>query len=201
MRKKGLFMLAFMAVAMIASAQYSTLEIGDKAPYTTYKMENTNGKMYSFDDVKKENGTLVIFSCNTCPFVLAWENRYPKVAELAKENKVGMILVNSNHMKRDGDDSMEAMKKHAAEHQYKWPYVVDENSKLANAYGAMTTPHVFLFDKNDKLVYIGAIDDNYKDASAVKDFYLKDALVSLAAGKDIAENVTRATGCSIKRMQ
>jgi len=199
MRKKGLFMLAFMAVALIASAQYSTLEIGDKAPYTTYKMENTDGKMFSFDDIKKDNGTLVIFSCNTCPFVLAWENRYPKVAELAKDNKVGLMLVNSNQMKRDGDDSMEAMKKHASDHNYNWPYLVDVDSKLANAYGAMTTPHVFLFDKNDKLVYIGAIDDNFKDASEVKNFYLKNALESLASGKEIAENITRATGCSIKR--
>ncbi|MFB6340606.1 thioredoxin family protein [Saccharicrinis sp. FJH62] len=201
MRKKGLFMLAFMAVALAASAQYTTLEIGDKAPYTTYKMENTNGKMLSFDDVKKDNGTLVIFSCNTCPFVLAWENRYPKVAQLASENNVGLMLVNSNQMKRDGDDSMDAMKKHASDHNYNWPYLVDVDSKLANAYGAMTTPHVFLFDKNNKLVYLGAIDDNYKDASQVKDFYLKDALESLASGKAIAENITRATGCSIKRMK
>ena len=201
MRKKGLFMLAFIAVAFVASAQYSTLEIGDKAPYTTYKMENTDGKMLSFDDIKKDNGTLVIFSCNTCPFVLAWENRYPKVAELAKDKNVGLMLVNSNQMKRDGDDSMEAMKKHASDHNYNWPYLVDVDSKLANAYGAMTTPHVFLFDKNDKLVYIGAIDDNFKDAAAVKDFYIKDALESLATGNEIAENVTRATGCSIKRMQ
>ncbi|MFC0876095.1 thioredoxin family protein [Saccharicrinis sp. FJH2] len=201
MRKKGLFMLAFMAVALAASAQYTTLEIGDKAPYTTYKMENTNGKMLSFDDVKKDNGTLVIFSCNTCPFVLAWENRYPKVAQLAIKNNVGLMLVNSNQMKRDGDDSMDAMKKHASDHNYNWPYLVDVDSKLANAYGAMTTPHVFLFDKNNKLVYLGAIDDNYKDASQVKDFYLKDALESLVSGKAIAEIITRATGCSIKRMK
>jgi peroxiredoxin len=201
MRKKGFFTLALLSLALIASAQYKTLEIGDKAPYTSYKMENTDGKMFSFDDIKKDNGTLVIFSCNTCPFVIAWENRYPKVAELAKENNVGLMLVNSNEMKRDGEDSMDAMKKHASEHNYNWPYVVDVDSKLANAYGAMTTPHVFLFDKNNKLVYMGAIDDNFKDASKVKDFYLKAALNSLSAGKEIAENVTRATGCSIKRMK
>lgn len=201
MVKKWFLSLAFMSVALLVSAQYKTLEIGEKAPETSYEMENINGEMYSFQDIKKDNGTLVIFSCNTCPFVLAWEDRYPKVAEIAKENNVGMILVNSNYLKRDGDDSKEAMKKHASKHNYNWPYVVDKKSKLANAYGAMTTPHVFLFDKNDKLVYIGAIDDNYKDASKVEDFYLESAIKSMAAGEDIAQNSTRATGCSIKRME
>lgn len=199
MKKRWYVMLSFIMVAVLVSAQYKTLEIGEEAPEKSYKMENIDGKMVSFNDMKDENGTLVIFSCNTCPFVVAWEDRYPMVADVANKNDVGLILVNSNTMKRNGDDSKKAMMEHAKKHNYSWPYVIDAESKLANAYGAMTTPHVYLFDKDDKLVYIGAIDDNYKDASKVESFYLKDAIVSLASGGEIAENTTRATGCSIKR--
>ena len=112
---------------------------------------------------------------------------------------MGFALVNSNYLKRDGDDSMEAMQAHAKEHSYSWPYLADHESELANLLGAQTTPHVFLFDKNMKLVYKGAIDDNYKDAAEVEQFYLKDALNSLGSGKAIETKETRNLGCSIKR--
>ena len=199
MIQKTVFAVALILISMSVSAQYKTLEIGDVAPDKDYKMENVDGEWLSYNSVKGETGTLVIFSCNTCPFVVAWEDRYPQVAKIANDNNVGLMLVNSNHLKRDGDDSKKAMKAHAEAKSYKWPYLVDNESKLANAYGAMTTPHVFLFDKNDKLVFIGAIDDNYKDASKVSAFYLKDAMTALAQGSEIAQKVTRATGCSIKR--
>lgn len=194
-----MFALAFTLIALGVSAQYKTLEIGDGAPEKDFKMEDVGGKWLSFNSVKDDKGTLVIFSCNTCPFVVAWEDRYPTVAKIAKENKIGFMLVNSNHLKRSGDDSKKAMKAHAEAYKYDWPYLIDEESKLANAYGAMTTPHVFLFDSNDTLVFIGAIDDNYKDATKVNAFYLKDAMTALGKGNEIAQQVTRATGCSIKR--
>lgn len=146
-----------------------------------------------------KNGLALIFSCNTCPFVLKWEGRYNGLKELADKNGVGMVLLNSNYGNRDGVDSYEAMKKHAKKQGYTVPYLVDENSLLANAYGAQTTPHVFLFDKDFNLVYKGAIDDNYDDASAVKKAYLKTAIENLSAGKKIAETETKPIGCSIKR--
>ena len=199
MKVKSFLLIVGILMTFSTMAQHKTLGIGDAAPMKDYRMENVDGKYYTYNDVKGKNGTLVIFSCNTCPFVVAWEDRYPMVAQAAKDSKVGMILVNSNHMKRNGDDSKDAMKLHALKHNYEWPYVIDNMSKLANAYGAMTTPHVFLFDKNDKLVYIGAIDDNYKDKSKVEAFYLKDALAALSSGDPIMVAETRATGCSIKR--
>lgn len=184
--------------------KFKTLEIGEKAPKTDYKMTSIQGENYSLNNLKKENGVLIIFSCNTCPFVLAWEDRYPKIAALADKNKLGFALVNSNEAKRSSEDqadSMEKMKQHASEKGYDHlTYLLDKNSKLANAFGAKTTPHVFLFNQNLELLYEGAIDDNFKDASAVENQYLQDAIINLLKGNKIDPNNTKAIGCSIKRV-
>ena len=196
---KRIILLFFVLATLTSFAQFSVLEIGAKLPQSEKMQSTSSDKMINLESLVKENGLLVIFSCNTCPFVVQWEDRYPLLDEIAKTNKVGFVLINSNYMKREGDDSFEAMKKHAEVHKYQWPYLVDKESKLANAFGAQTTPHVFLFDKNMKLVYKGAIDDNYKDASAVEEFYLKEALESLGKGEEIKNKETRNLGCSIKR--
>ncbi len=176
------------------------IAIGTEAPKQEYKMEGIDGKNYDLKSLTGEKGLLVVFTCNTCPFVVAWEDRYNDIHDLANKNGVGMVLVNSNEAKRDGDDSMEEMKKHAKELSYKSPYVVDKNSALADAFGARTTPHIFLFNKDMKLVYRGAIDDNYKSKESVEESFLMDALKSLAAGKKIDPNTTKSIGCSIKRV-
>lgn len=176
------------------------IAIGAEAPKTDLKMTDISGSQFSLSDIKKENGLLVIFSCNTCPFVINWEDRYPGLADICEKNNIGMVLVNSNEAKRNGDDSLEEMKKHAAEKNYKSHYVVDANSELANAFGAKTTPHVFLFDKNLKLVYRGSIDDTEgKKDKQPKEHYLINAIVNMTAGNTIVPNDTKAIGCSIKR--
>ena len=196
---KRIIFLFFILTTLTGFAQYPVLEIGDQLPKSEKMQSTSTDQMLDLKSLAGENGLLVIFSCNTCPFVIAWEDRYPMVNEIAQKNKVGFALINSNYLKRDGDDSFEAMAQHAKSHDYKWPYLVDKESKLANAFGAQTTPHVFLFDKNMKLVYKGAIDDNYKNASEVEVFYLKDALNSLGEGNEIKIKETRNLGCSIKR--
>lgn len=175
------------------------LKIGDVASLTDVKMLDVSGEKVALEDVRKENGLVLIFSGNTCPFVKAWEGRFSEIKDWAHKNKVGFIVVNSNHTTRDGGDSYEKMKVHAKEQGYDFNYVVDEKSKLANAYGGQTTPHAFLFDKNMKLVYKGAIDDNYKNAEDVKKAYLKEAISAIASGKEISRSVTKPMGCSIKR--
>lgn len=193
------FVLALFSFS--GSGQYETLKIGDEAPLRNYSMKSTNGEELNLDGIKGEQGTLVIFSCNTCPFVIAWEDRYPYLENLTKKNKVGMVLINSNEAKRSGDDSLEEMIKHAKAKNYPdLPYLVDQNSKLANAFGAKTTPHVFLFDSNWKLVYEGAIDDNFKDVKKVEEQYLNQAIEKLVAGEEINPKNTKAIGCSIKRV-
>ena len=198
----ALVLVAFVVYSFKGGEAYKTLEIGQKAPKVDYKMQSTKGKDMSLESIQKSNGALVVFSCNTCPFVIAWEDRYPGLAKLASETEVGFVLVNSNEAKRSGDDSIEEMKKHAKESGYgDVNYVVDNNSELANAFGAKTTPHVFLFDKNWKLVYEGAIDDNYKSSEMVEKTYLNNAIENLKNGKKIDPSNTKAMGCSIKRVK
>jgi hypothetical protein len=120
---------------------------------------------------------------------------------MAERMGIGMVLVNSNEAKRDNHDSMEAMQERAKAEGYEMPYLLDKAHRIADAFGALKTPHVYLFDKDMMLVYRGSLDDNVSDASAVQDNYIMDAMTSLKRGKacDVAE--TKAIGCSIKRMQ
>jgi len=199
---KNLFFTLFAVGALLAYAPSAKLAIGDTAPLTDYKMLDVSGQSFSLDDIKGKNGLLVIFSCNTCPFVLGWEDQYSMLGYHAKEQGIGVVLVNSNEAKRDGEDSMAEMKKHYEKAGYNTPYVIDENSKLANAFGANTTPHVFLFDGTMKLVYTGSINDKYEQKNKVATTrWLADALIKLAAGNTAAINPqeTKNIGCSIKR--
>lgn len=177
----------------------SPLELGSIIPMSKELMINVTDEKMSLDNNFNENGLLVVFSCNTCPFVVMWEDRYRQLEEMCQINKVGMVYINSNEAKRDGDDSKEAMKNYAKSMGYTFPYLIDQNSAVANAFGAKTTPHIYLFDENKKLVYKGAIDDNFRDISQVKETYLLDAIQQMASGVDIKIKETNAKGCSIKR--
>ena len=181
--------------------------IGEKAPMITAPMMGIDGNANTLLDLKGDKGLLVIFSCNTCPFVVGngsktegWEGRYNGLAELAESLDIGMVLVNSNEAKREGDDSLAAMKEHAMEAGYTMPYVVDEGSKLANACGARTTPHVYLYNSKLELAYRGSIDDNVNRSEEVKERYLHMAMQRMAEGKKIKTTETKAIGCSIKRI-
>ena len=206
---KSLF-LSLAAMAMLVAAPVLAQEqaIGEKAPMITAPLMGIDVKANTLLNLKGDNGLLVIFSCNTCPFVVGnahktegWEGRYNGLAELAETLNIGMVLVNSNEAKREGDDSLPAMKNHAMEAGYTMPYVVDEGSKLANACGARTTPHVYLYNSNLELAYRGAIDDNVNRAEEVKERYLDMAMRRMAEGKKIKTTETKAVGCSIKRVQ
>ncbi len=161
---------------------------------------DVSGKEVSLADAKGENGLLVIFSCNTCPYVKLSEARIKEIAALAKQNKIGVIVINSNEAQREAEDSFDAMKKYASVQGYNFSYVVDKNSQVADAFGATRTPHCFLFDKK-ALVYRGAIDDNIKEANDAKEHFLKDAIIDVATGKPVKTNSSKSVGCSIKRME
>jgi len=199
MKNLAVLLMVLVTVPAFAAGGDGQIGIGSEAKYTDVKMLAVNGEKVSLTDVAKDNGLLVLFSCTTCPFVVRWEDRYHQIKEWADKNDVGMIVLNSNYKNRDGVDSFEEMKKQAENKDYNFYYVVDEESRIANAFGGQTTPHAFLFDGNMKLAYKGAIDDNYKNAAEVKKHYLKDAIVSLANGEGIAVAETQPVGCSIKR--
>jgi|TARA_B100000530_G_C15927165_1_gene475397 thioredoxin-related protein len=181
--------------------EFPTIEIKDEMPNMDYEMKSVNGISYSLNNLKEKNGIIILFTCNTCPFVVKWEDRYKLLEELAKKNNIGLVYINSNYKKRDGDDSYEEMKKHAKKMNYRFPYLLDEKSKLANSFGAKTTPHIFMFNSNLQLAYKGAIDDNYEDINKVKEFYLEDAIQQLVKGKRIKVSETKPVGCSIKRFR
>jgi len=205
MKKIMLFSSAAVVIGLIATGFKLTvnpeLEIGTSMPDAGLKMMDVSGKEVSLNDAKGENGLLVIFSCNTCPYVKLSESRIKEMGTVTKQNKVGMIVINSNEAQRSEEDSFEAMKSYAKAQGYAWSYVVDKNSNLANAFGATRTPHCFLFDKAGKLVYRGAIDDNIKEPNDAKEHYLKDAVTAVATGKAIKTNSTKSVGCSIKRIE
>lgn len=205
MKKTILFSATALVIGLIATGFKLTvnpeLEIGSKVPAADTKMMDVSGKEVSLNEAKAENGLLVIFSCNTCPYVKLSESRIKELGTFTKQNKIGMILVNSNEAQRSDDDSFDAMKNYAKAQGYTFSYVMDKNSNLANAFGATRTPHCFLFDKAGKLAYRGAIDDNIKDPQDAKEHYLKDAITAVAAGKAVKTNSTKSIGCSIKRIE
>ena len=201
-------LLSVAALALFSMPAFAQEQaIGEKAPMITAPMMGIDGNANTLLDLKGDKGLLVIFSCNTCPFVVGngsktegWEGRYNGLAELAESLDIGMVLVNSNEAKREGDDSLAAMKEHAKEAGYTMPYVVDEGSKLANACGARTTPHVYLYNSKLELAYRGSIDDNVNRSEEVKERYLHMAMQRMAEGKKIKTTETKAIGCSIKRI-
>lgn len=201
--------LAILIVTLLSfnnKSKIVSIEIGTKAPLSELKMKGVSGENYSLEDLKKENGLLIIFSCNSCPFVVGsennegWENRYNDLFKTCEKKNIGMVLVNSNEAKRKGADSFENMKNHAVEKKYKAEYVLDKKNKLADAFGASTTPHVFLLNSSLELVYKGAIDDNVNSRKKVKNQWTNNALNSLGNGEKISISTTRNSGCSIKRI-
>lgn len=180
-------------------SKFQTISINEKMPEVDFELKSVNEEWITINSQTSDNGLLVIFTCNTCPFVVMWEDRYKLVEQIAEENNIGLVYINSNYKKRKSDDSFERMQEHAKKMDYQFPYLLDEKSKLANIFGAKTTPHIFLFDNKNTLVFKGAIDDNYKEIKKVEKFYLKDAIKQLVSGSEITVSETKAVGCSIKR--
>jgi len=198
--KKILFsLLAVASITAMAFTFSEVLPIGSTMPMADVKLKDISGTEVCIKEVKKENGVLVMFSCNTCPYVKKNQQRTIEVANYAQKNNVGIIILNSNEGQRADEDSYEAMKAYAKEQGYKWNYVVDKNNELADAFGANRTPECFLFNKELKLVYHGAIDDNPTDAGNVKRHHLKEAINELVAGKEVSYKESRSVGCGIKR--
>jgi len=200
---KGSFLIALIGLVSatnIVAQDIQQLPLGSTLPLGDVQMEDISGRNLSLNEVKGDNGLLVIFSCNTCPWVIKWEDRYPVVQELATVNDIGIILLNPNEDYRDKGDGMEDMILHAEKAGYNLPYVLDKNHRLADAFGASRTPHVYLFNAEDKLVYVGAIDDNANSAADVEEFYVEDAIEQLSAGQAITRSTTKSIGCTIKRL-
>ena len=201
---KKIFLVLLPIVIAISFAFRSSVDplpIGASIPDPDKKMKDVAGMEVSFKDAMNAKGLLVMFSCNTCPVVHAYQSRTIEVCNYARSKDIGVILLNSNEASRDDGDSFNDMKDYASEQHYTWPYVVDQNSVMANAFGANRTPECFLFNAEGKLVYHGAIDDNQNGPGEVTRKHLKIAMDEMLQGKDVAVKTTRSVGCTIKRLR
>ena len=200
--KRFVPLIVVIAILVLAFKPFiDPLPIGASMPKADLKMKDISGKEVSLKDAKKKNGLLVMFSCNTCPWVIKNQSRTNEIASYALSNEIGVILLNSNEGQRDDADSYEQMKHYAKNQGYNWYYTVDEKSVLANEFGANRTPECFLFNKDSKLVYHGAIDDNPANAGEVSRKHLKAAVDELVSGKEISVKESRSMGCAIQRVE
>lgn len=198
--KKAITLLLMPVVALLAFALNDPLPIGSDMPKANNKLKDISGKEITLKNAAKENGLLVMFSCNTCPVVRNYQARTREICAFAMKKNVGVVLLNSNEANRSSSESLTAMQEYAKEQGYNWYYAEDKNNELADAFGASRTPECFLFDKNGKLVYHGAIDDNPSDEASVTRHHLKEAMNEMLVEKEVSVKQSRSVGCSIKRI-
>ena len=173
-----------------------TLNLGDAAPH--FDLPGTDGYRHKLEEYADKVALVVIFSCNHCPYVQAYEDRMMELQRTFGPQGAQLVAINSNETAHHPEDSFDHMVERAQARNFNFPYLRDDSQEIARAYGAERTPHIFAFDRDQKLVYTGAIDDNWKEPEAVTRPYLADALTALIAGQPVAEATTHAIGCSVK---
>jgi peroxiredoxin len=196
--KKVLIFLVAAALAAFAPAKKG-YDVGDSV--SDFKLKNVDGKMVSLGDFKSAKGFIVIFDCNTCPVSKAYNERIQALNEKYAAKGFPLIAINPNSPEVSSGDSYEAMVKYAKNKGYEFPYLYDESQDVIRQFGPTNTPHVYVLDKkgNDiKVAYIGAIDDNSRDASDVSKRYVEAAVEELLAGKPVSTAKTKAVGCGVK---
>ncbi len=196
MKVLSLLILFFSSLFVGESVVSNGYKPGDKA--ADFKLKSVDGKMYSMADYKDAKGFIVVFTCNTCPFALKYEDRINALAKKYTSKGYVLLAINPNDPEVQPADKYELMQSKSKEKGFVFPYLVDEGQKIYPQYGATKTPHVFLLDKNLVVKYIGAIDDNSDDPTAVKEKYLENAIRALDNGTDPSPAQTKAIGCSIK---
>ncbi len=183
----------------LTSAFAQGYKVGDEA--TDFKLKNIDGKMVSLGDYKDAKGIIVIFTCNHCPYAVAYEDRIIALDKKYKALGYPVIAINPNDPEVQPQDSFELMKERAKSKGFTFPYLIDEGQKIYPKYGAQRTPHVYILKKEGKkniVKYIGAIDNNYKNANDADQKYVENALDALIKGQEPEVKSTVAIGCTIK---
>jgi cytochrome oxidase Cu insertion factor (SCO1/SenC/PrrC family) len=180
------------------AAEPKALALGSSIPMSDVTLKNVDGKDITLAGSAGKKGTLVLFICNHCPWVKAWQSRIAASGNKAMQKGIGVVAINANDPAAYPEDEFDVMVTRAKEIGYKFAYAVDATSGLARAFGASHTPEVFLFDAKGKLVYHGAVDDNAHEPGQVKARWLDDAVAAVASGKPVKESETKALGCGIK---
>ena len=174
------------------------LAIGAALPMADRPLSGAGGSSVTLSELQRENGLVVLFWCNTCPWVDRWEDRVLEIARANQSRGIGFAAVNPNDPVAYPDDDLSSMAERAEQAGYPFPYLRDEGSRLARAFGASRTPEVFVFGPDGALVYSGAVDDSPRGASGVEQPYLSRVLGALAQGEAVPVRSTKAFGCTIK---
>lgn len=199
MKKKIILPLLVIAVVAFCASFTPSLngyKVGDKAE--DFSLKNVDGRMVSLKNFQDAKGYIVIFTCNHCPYARAYEQRIIDLHKKYEPLNYPVIAINPNNPDVYSEDSYEMMQARAKEKNYPFVYLFDDGQKVYPKFGATRTPHVFLLTKNLEVAYIGAIDDNSQDASAVKEKYVENAVAALIKGEKPNPSQTKAIGCTIK---
>jgi len=194
----GLMLMA--AAGLFIAATYNVdsdgYQVGDVAK--DFKLKNLDGKMVSMADYKDAKGFIVIFTCNTCPYAVQYEDRIIELNTKYAPKGYPVIAIQPNNPAAKPGDSFEAMQQRAKDKGFDFPYLLDEGQKVYPVWGAQRTPHVYLLNKEKVIKYIGAIDNNYRDASAVTEKYVEEAIAAIEKGEEPKVTFTKAIGCTIR---
>ena len=183
-----------------SNAQVKTLEPGDNAP--AFNLKNIDGEMVSPVSYPDAKGFIVVFTANTCPYAIAYEDRLIALGKKYNSNGYPVIAINPNSPEVSSGDSFKKMQEKAKTKGFSFPYLFDEGQKVTNQYGARVTPHIFLLKKEDseyRVVYTGALDNDTQNVNPEKTLYVEDAINALEAGEEIKIASTKAIGCTVKR--
>lgn len=173
-----------------------TLSLGSKAP--TFNLPATDGRTYSLQDFADSPYLVVFFTCNHCPYVIKSDESTREIAEKFQNKGVRFVAINSNSAQTYAEDSFENMVKRMAEHKFPWIYLHDQSQDVARAYGALRTPHFYVFSRERKLAYTGRAVDNPRRPERITVNDLENALNELVAGKEISTPITNPIGCNVK---
>ena len=192
-------LLIFFAAVLTIDSVDNGYDIGDIA--TDFNLENIDGKFVSLSNFNHAKGFIIVFTCNTCPYAVLYEDRIEALNKKYASQGYPLIAIMPNNVQTKPGDSMKSMKQRAIDKGFTFPYLMDAGQKIYPQYGATKTPHVYILESTTRgpvVRYIGGIDDNYKDATLVKTNYVEDAIEALKKGNIIKQTTTRAIGCSIK---
>lgn len=195
--------IAAVAIIFLAAAHSGGYDIGDTidGKIADQKLKNVTGDMVALSDFKNSKGLIVVFDCNTCPYSKAYNDRIIALNKKYASTGFPVVAIQPNDPTQSPGDSFDNMVKRAEKKKYEFPYLMDETQKVTRAFGATNTPHVFVLKNTGgsfTLAYIGAIDDNSRDASGVSKKYVEDAVDALLESKEVPSTKTKAIGCSIK---
>ena len=190
----------FLFNLLLSQAQSITLKAGETAP--DFKLKNVDGKEVSFASFPKAKGYIVVFTCNTCPYAVAYEQRIIELDKKFKAQGYPVIAINPNDPEASKADSFEKMQELAKDKKYPFPYLFDAGQKVTDQYGAKRTPHLFIVSKTDKgnvVEYVGAIDSDPEGTKTEKTKYAEEVIAALKSNKKPTVTQTKEIGCTVKR--